>query len=73
MVVGLPSRVLNSNTKHHQMIIKLKLTTNELKLLTTAANIHNMTVEQFILEAAKNEAQQVLHIIKFKCISSDLT
>ncbi|EPL1175605.1 type II toxin -antitoxin system TacA 1-like antitoxin [Morganella morganii] len=41
------------------MIIKLKLTTNELKLLTKAANIHNMTVEQFILEAAKNEAQQV--------------
>ncbi|MGK4233572.1 DUF1778 domain-containing protein [Providencia hangzhouensis] len=55
------------------MIIKLKLTKNELKLLTTAANIHNITVEQFILEAAKSEAQEVLHKIKFKCVSSDLT
>ncbi|ELU1435754.1 TPA: DUF1778 domain-containing protein [Providencia rettgeri] len=57
--------------KHNQMIITLNLTMHELNLLKKAANRLNVTVEQFILEAAKNQAQQVLHIIKFKCVSSD--
>ncbi|WP_432766820.1 DUF1778 domain-containing protein [Providencia vermicola] len=53
------------------MMITLNLTIHELNLLKKAANRLNVTVEQFILEAAKSQAQQVLHIIKFKCVSSD--
>ncbi|MEX9859844.1 type II toxin -antitoxin system TacA 1-like antitoxin [Providencia manganoxydans] len=57
------------------MIITLNLKIHELNLLKKAANRLNVTVEQFILEAAKSQAQQVLHKSKpeyacYRCVDA---